>query len=142
MKICDVIVLFYFYFIFDLRFYIIYNPFAIRKVSAKKTSIAILVCFILSLFWAICPLFGWSHYSLEGGLTSCSVEWAERSWNVQSYNIVMFIFAYIVPLFIIIYCNTHMLIIVRIMRNIFKTYNNFLLINRLKKFQTVKLIRN
>lgn len=95
------------------RFYIIYNPFSIRKVSAKKTMIAIIVCFLLSLFWATCPLFGWSHYSLEGGLTSCSVEWAERSWNVQSYNTFMFIFTFILPLFIIIYCNTHMLIIIK-----------------------------
>lgn len=114
------------------RFYVIYNPYAIRKVSAKKTLIAILICFLLSIFWAVCPLFGWSRkltsikhinlfnflfheykgYSLEGGLTSCSVEWAERSLNVQSYNITIWIFAYIVPLIIIIYCNVHMLIIV------------------------------
>lgn len=72
----------------------------------------IALCVLISLFWAICPLFGWSHYSLEGGLTSCSVEWAERTWNVYSYNVTIWVFAYILPLATIVYCNLHMLVIV------------------------------
>ncbi len=46
-----------------------------------------------------------NDYTLEGVLTSCSIRWQDRTLNVVSYNIGMFIFAYILPLVIIIYCN-------------------------------------
>lgn len=46
-----------------------------------------------------------NHYALEGVRTSCSVRWQDRTFNVISYNIFMFIFAYIVPLIIMLYCN-------------------------------------
>jgi hypothetical protein len=46
-----------------------------------------------------------NDYTLEGVLTSCSIRWQDRTLNVVSYNICMFIFAYILPLFIMIYCN-------------------------------------
>ena len=32
----------------------------------------------MGIFWAIIPLFGWSEYSLEGALISCSVEWNKK----------------------------------------------------------------
>lgn len=46
-----------------------------------------------------------NKYTLEGVRTSCSVRWQDRSFNVVSYNILMFIFAYIIPLAVMIYCN-------------------------------------
>jgi len=33
------------------------------------------------------PMFGWSYYSLEDGLVSCSVEYNEKSINLISYNL-------------------------------------------------------
>ena len=55
---------------------------------------------------------GWSYYSMEGALTSCSVDWADRSLNVVSYNIFIFIISYFIPVTIIIYTNTKLLLIV------------------------------
>lgn len=53
------------------------------------------------LFWSVMPLVGWSRYSLETGTIHCSVEWAEKSFNVISYNITIFIFVFIGPFYII-----------------------------------------
>lgn len=63
---------------------------------------------MLGLVWSVAPLFGWSTYSLEKGHTSCSVEWNSRDWNVSSYNMVILVFAYILPLLIIIVSNVRL----------------------------------
>jgi len=86
----------------------------IKKITYKVSYLTILVCALISLFWTIVPFFGWSYYSLEGGLTSCSVEWADRSWNVYSYNIAIWILCFMFPLIAIVYCNVSMILIVRI----------------------------
>ena len=70
------------------------------------------LCILLSLLWSALPFFGWSYYSLEGGLTSCSVEWASQEWNVYSYNVTIFVFAFLIPLIFIVYCNIKLVIIV------------------------------
>jgi hypothetical protein len=61
------------------------------------------------------PIFGWSFYSLEDGLVSCSVEYNEKSINVISYNVGMFIFTFFVPFTIIIVANVKSLLIVNIL---------------------------
>ena len=94
----------------EYRYYVTKNP--TYMISYKKFVIFILFWFSLALFWSIVPLFGWSHYSLEGALTSCSVEWVEKSNNVTSYNVILFIFGYIMPISIIIYSNIEVLKIV------------------------------
>ncbi len=81
-------------------------------MTYKVSFFIIAICILLGVFWASLPLFGWSHYSLESGLTSCSVEWAERSFNVYSYNVTIFIFVFVIPVFIIVFCNLCMLAIV------------------------------
>ena len=76
-----------------------------KKLTHSLYFKVISLCLFLSLLWAIFPLFGWSYYTLEGALTSCSVEWADRSWNVWSYNFTIWIFGFIIPLGGIIYSN-------------------------------------
>ena len=80
----------------------VFNPFVICTISKKSYSLAIAISITISLFWTIAPMFGWSYYSLEGALTTCSVEWEDRSFNVQSYNIAMFVGVYFIPLIIMI----------------------------------------
>lgn len=89
----------------DHRFYIIYRPMSIRIVSTKLKVLTIIGCLVMGLFWASMPLIGWSHYSLEGAETSCSVEWKERSLNVISYNVTIFAVVYLVPLICILVTN-------------------------------------
>ena len=94
------------------RFFIIYKPLSIKSISTKVILIVIAGCTFMGVLWAIFPYFGWSYYSLEGALTSCSVEWFERSFNVISYNVTMFFVVYIFPLVIIFYANIKLVMIV------------------------------
>ena len=66
----------------------------------------------IALICAGAPLVGWSYYSLEGALTSCSVEWAERSFSVISYNIFIFILTFVLPTLVISITNLKMIFIV------------------------------
>ena len=67
------------------------------RIDMKKTLRSIGLSCILGVIWPIMPLLGWSHYSLEGNLTSCSIEWSEKSFNVISYNITILICVFIIP---------------------------------------------
>ena len=48
---------------------------------------------------------GWSYYSQEGSRTTCSVEWEDPSFNVQSYNVTILVTVYVIPLTLIVYFN-------------------------------------
>ena len=50
----------------------------IKKITYSNSLAVMLLCLGFGIFWAIVPLYGWSYYSLEAGLTSCSVEWADQ----------------------------------------------------------------
>ena len=73
----------------------------------------LIISVLMSLFWAGVPIIGWSYYSLEDSLVSCSVEYNEKSFNVTSYNIGMFIFVFILPFGLIIWTNTKSILIVK-----------------------------
>jgi c-opsin len=95
------------------RFMIIYKPMSIKKITHKVLANVIGICMLLGIFWSVLPIFGWSRYSLEGVGTSCSVEWYERSLNVISYNVAMFLFVFFVPLLVIIGTNLKLIMIVK-----------------------------
>ena len=59
---------------------------AIKKITFRKSLKMAGLCIILGIMWPTMSLFGWSNYVLEGGLTSCSVNWSSANWNVYSYN--------------------------------------------------------
>ncbi len=83
-----------------------------NSISNKLILKLTLISLALSLFWSMAPMFGWSYYSLEDGLVSCSVEYNEKSINVISYNVGMFIFTFFLPFAIIIAANLKSLLIV------------------------------
>jgi hypothetical protein len=83
-----------------------------KSISHKQILHSVLISLVMSLFWSLIPLFGWSYYSLEDGLVSCSVEYNEKSINVISYNIGMFVFVFIVPFMIVIVANFRIIFIV------------------------------
>ncbi len=95
------------------RCYIINSQVKNRFIQKNTVKNIVGVCVLFGLFWATLPLLGWSYYSLEGEMTSCSVEWNERSLNVVSYNIAMFVFCYFIPLIIIVVSNTKLIIMVK-----------------------------
>nr|QVK45899.1 G protein-coupled receptor [Proales similis] len=106
------------------RFYIIYKPMEIRSVNFRNTMIVIAGCCLNGLFWSTMPLIGWSHYSIEGAGTSCSVEWNERSLNVTSYNTSIFMFVFLIPLGAILYSSLRLMLIVKQLPQMIKTTNN------------------
>jgi c-opsin len=87
------------------RYYVLKDPLNMKKITNKKVTIAIIVSIIFSLFWTLMPLLGWSKYTLEDGLTGCSIEWKPININIISYNILMFIFVFFLPFGLIFITN-------------------------------------
>ena len=87
------------------RYYVLKKPLNMKKITNQKVTIAIMVSVIFSLFWTLMPLLGWSRYTLEDGLTGCSIEWKPTDINVISYNISMFIFVFFLPFSLIFTTN-------------------------------------
>ena len=104
----------------------------IKQITRKFKLASIATCLLLGVLWPVLPLFGWSFYTLEGGLTTCAVEWAERSIAVVSYNATIFIFVFFVPLFIITFTNIKLIYFVsdttfiKIGDNIFNMFSKHL----------------
>ncbi|RNA28085.1 melanopsin [Brachionus plicatilis] len=120
------------------RFYIIYKPLSIKTLNYKFSIIIIIICVLVGIVWALFPVFGWSHYSLEGSLTSCSVEWNERSVNVVSYNITIFTFVYVLPLCALIFSNIKLIIIIRNLPKFLSNSNGTLDRKMIKKIRVEK----
>ena len=115
-----------------VRYDILKNQKNEKNISNKIIINSVIISLVLSLFWSVMPIFGWSYYSLEDGLVrytavkklnskfflvnycfvSCSVEYNEKSLNVISYNVAMFIFVFILPFGVTIYANIKSLLIV------------------------------
>ncbi len=83
-----------------------------KNITYQNTGKIIMICLVYTLILTIAPLVGWSYYSLESSLIQCGVEWAERSWNVQSYNFVIFITDYFIPVGLVGFCSFKLLAIV------------------------------
>ena len=96
-----------------------YSP---TKTSCGKKCLIIGTCWIYALFWAVLPLFGWSSYGLEGMGMSCSIKWQSRDAGNISYNVLLFVFAFLIPVGII--CVTYLKIYQKV-----KDHNNYVLRN-------------
>ena len=115
------------------RYYILKYPIRVKILNTNKIIISVLTSISLGLFWSLAPLLGWSKYSLEDSQTCCSVEWKERSLNVTSYNVLVFIFVFVIPFGLILVSNFQSIIIVYIyLKLILKCYN---IINIIKFFK-------
>ena len=102
-------------FISSIRYFNIKNP--LNSSEAKKNEVAIkaiILSCVIGLFWALMPIIGWSEYSLEGVLISCSIEWNKQTPGVVSFIISFAIFAYLIPLCILIYTNLRIFFIVSV----------------------------
>lgn len=94
-------------------------PNQIRQNQTKTAKPMILIAISLSLFWSLMPLIGWSRYSLEGALTSCSPEWRDHSFNVISFNISIIICVLGIPFIVLIISNIMLIRIVSLVLFIF-----------------------
>ena len=96
-----------------------YSP---TKTSCGKKCLIIGICWIYALFWAVLPLFGWSSYGLEGVGIGCSIKWQSRDVGNISYTVLLFVFAFLIPVGII--CVTYLKIYQKV-----KDHNNCVLRN-------------
>jgi hypothetical protein len=101
-------------FVFTYRYIICYYPTSTRSISYSVCAVVIIICVILSGLWTVLPLVGWSYYVPEGLKVSCSVEWESQSANVLSYNIVIYIFAFFLPVIIMFFTNVQTVKMVKI----------------------------
>ena len=123
----------------NLRYYIIKNQTKKKFILFTRMRNNILIaasCLLFSLFWSLAPFLNWSYYSLESALTTCSVEWKEKSFNVISYNIAVFIFVYFAPMIILISSNIKtVFMVMKILTAVFFCSLNFNLFLLGKKFE-------
>ncbi|KAA8587415.1 hypothetical protein FQN60_016277, partial [Etheostoma spectabile] len=82
----------------------------------RNISLGITLSWVYSLIWTMPPLFGWSHYGLEGPGTTCSVNWTAKTANNISYIICLFVFCLIVPFLVIVFCYGKLLCAIRQVR--------------------------
>ncbi|BES87196.1 7 transmembrane receptor (rhodopsin family) [Nesidiocoris tenuis] len=52
------------------------------------------------------PVFGWSKYTVEGVLTSCSWDYMTRSWDNTLFYLYLLGFGFFFPMSVILYCYT------------------------------------
>ncbi|XP_059928675.1 melanopsin-A-like [Gadus macrocephalus] len=87
------------------RFFVITRPLAsIGLLSRRRAGLVLIGAWLYSLAWSLPPFFGWSAYVPEGLMTSCSWDYMTFSPGVRAYTMLLFIFVFFIPLFIIIYC--------------------------------------
>ena len=92
--------------------YIHVKDLQIQKKNYSFVIKGILICCSAALAWALMPIFGWSEYSLEGAMISCSIEWNKRTVGVTSFIITFAFLIFLIPLGILIYTSTKIMCIV------------------------------
>ncbi|XP_036978984.1 melanopsin-A-like isoform X2 [Acanthopagrus latus] len=87
------------------RYFVITRPLtSIGVLSRKRALLILMAAWTYSLGWSLPPFFGWSAYVPEGLLTSCTWDYMTFTPSVRAYTMLLFIFVFFLPLFIIIYC--------------------------------------
>ena len=97
-----------------LRYIICYYPTSTHSINYTVCAVVIIICIFFSGLWTTVPLLGWSYYEPEGLKVSCSVKWDDQSANILSYNIIIYIFAFFLPVIIMFFTNTQTVKLVRI----------------------------
>ncbi|XP_039438145.1 vertebrate ancient opsin-like isoform X2 [Culex pipiens pallens] len=92
------------------RFYLISRPFSSRSLSRRGALGAVLLIWCYSFALTSPPLFGWGAYVSEAANISCSVNWETQTLNATTYIIYLFVFGLVVPLTIIVYSYTNIIV--------------------------------
>ncbi|XP_070612790.1 melanopsin [Erythrolamprus reginae] len=96
------------------RYCVITKPLQSLKRSSKKRScIIIILVWLYSLGWSVCPLFGWSSYIPEGLMISCTWDYVSYSPGNRSYTMLLCWCVFFIPLMIIFHCYLFMFLTIR-----------------------------
>lgn len=94
---------------------VVYPLDPLRSTTKWRSRIMVIIAWIYSLFWSGIPLiedWGFSRYSPEGLLTTCSFDYLADSDREKWFMFWYFIFAWVVPFVLISYCYIHILKVV------------------------------
>ena len=94
------------------KYLVIVKQNQILTKDGKFRTAAIMCCFGCGLMWAVFPLIGWSSFTYEGLNISCSVNWGGQTISDMSYSLSLIVFAWVVPLTIMIFCYGNIIILV------------------------------
>ncbi|XP_058446173.1 vertebrate ancient opsin-like [Malaya genurostris] len=95
------------------RYCLISLPFSTRNLSRRGAMFAVFFIWCYSFALTSPPLFGWGAYVNEAANISCSVNWESQTTNATTYIIFLFVFGLVVPLAVIIYSYTNIIIVMR-----------------------------
>ncbi|XP_053671741.1 vertebrate ancient opsin-like [Anopheles nili] len=95
------------------RYCLISRPFSSRNLSRTGALVAVVLIWGYSFALTSPPLFGWGAYVQEAANISCSVNWESQTKNATTYIIFLFVFGLIVPLVIIVYSYTNIIVNMR-----------------------------
>ena len=94
------------------KYLIIVKQNRILSNDGKTRTVSIFCCFCFGLMWAVFPLLGWNSFTFEGLQISCSVNWAGRTTLDMSYSLSLMVFAWVVPLVVMLFCYGNIVILV------------------------------
>lgn len=63
----------------------------------------ILFLLLFSIFWALCPIFGWAQYARTQSGITCTIDWQKNDVSFITYNVAYTIFGFIIPMMIMIF---------------------------------------
>ncbi|XP_060066645.1 rhodopsin, GQ-coupled-like [Ylistrum balloti] len=77
---------------------------AARLMTRKKAFFMIVIVWSWAIAWSLLPLFGLGAYIPEGFQTSCTFDYLTKTMSNRIYIVGMYVFAFALPLVIIIGC--------------------------------------
>ncbi|XP_078539711.1 pinopsin-like [Lissotriton helveticus] len=95
------------------RYIVICKPMGEFRFQQKHAVIGCAFTWVWSLLWTAPPLFGWSSYVPEGLRTSCGPNWYTGGSNNNSYIMALFITCFTLPLSMIVFSYTSLLMTLR-----------------------------
>ncbi|RUS76535.1 hypothetical protein EGW08_015707, partial [Elysia chlorotica] len=84
-----------------------------QRLSKRVTGLVVLVVWTYSIAWALCPIFGWGDYVLDGIGTTCTFDYLTRTWWNRSFVMAMAAGNFLLPFSLMVFCYTRIWAAVR-----------------------------
>ncbi|KAL4241079.1 D(1B) dopamine receptor [Mactra antiquata] len=95
------------------RYIVIAKPLKSSIITKRFAVLSVLACFAFGALWAIFPFFGWGSYGLEASKVFCGLLWEDTGASITSYVITIFLFCFIFPMALMIYCYLQIYLTIR-----------------------------
>lgn len=100
------------------RFQAIFHPLENEKrMKTAEVHKYLLIVWLMSIIFSVCPLLGWNRYTAEAYILGCSFDSFAPTWEARSYIIVLIILAWILPITVVGFCYSQ--IIHSVSKNLF-----------------------